>query len=222
LTKPARNPDFDLGALMGAILGFSLSAALLSSPWFREVDWFYRYQTFFAGVLAVLGAVATTYVVMRQVAQTREIEVETLRREERSARPLLAFVLVHIQHYSLDCFRKLRSLEREVVERRGEDLEIPRQLDLPSLPTETFGSLQLNLKYGTTSAIAVISMLLSKLQVQHSRIRTIVVPEGDRSSIDLRSLHVYMADAAEIASLSTRLYAYSRGQLDEVDTQLKK
>ena len=212
------NTDFNFGWLFGGMLGFSLAALIWTLPLQSEKSWIDEYQTLLTGILALFVGAASIYALNTQLHQAEVFKKEELEREQRSVRPLLSFFLVKILSYSQTCFMQLRILERQVVASEENEINLPVNIVFQKLPDDAFESLQLNLKFGSASAIKVISMLLIKLQIQNSRYRNLIEPDNHQESDSLQNLHVYMADALEISTLCTRLLPYARNELDEVDS----
>lgn len=215
------NSDFSFGAVFGGLLGVALATLLWTLPLQGSPNWISEYQTLVTGIFALASAAASVLFLNHQMRQAALFESIRADREHRSARPLLAFVLVKLLAYSESCFRELRRLETEVVNSGKNKFDLPVVLDVPNLPDDTFNSLQLNLKFGSESAISVISKLLTKLQIQNSRYRSLIKPDEDMLSESLKNLHVYMVDALEISTLCYRLFPYARGELDQVEMQIK-
>jgi hypothetical protein len=213
--------DFSFGAVFGGLLGFALATCLWTLPSKGFPNWVSEYQTLITGVIALGAAATSVFVLSRQMRQAELFENTKVDRESRSARPLLVFVLVKLLHYSELCFRELRKLEEKVISSGEADFDLPLDLVVPSLPEDTFSSLQLNLKFGSKSAISAITKLLVKLQIQNSRFCGLVYSNDEMPSYHLSNLHVYMADALVICTLCNRLFPYARGEIDEVEVAIK-
>jgi hypothetical protein len=215
------DPDFSFGAIFGGLLGFALATCLWTLPLKDFSSWIYEFQTLISGVMALGAAATTVFFLSRQMHQVELFERKMVDRESRSARPLLAFVLVKLLDYSESCFQQLRKLEEKIVSSGEADFDLPLNLTIPSLPDDTFSTLQMNLKFGSESAISMVTKLLIKLQIQNSRFREFAEKNDDLPSGHLSNLHAYMADALAISLLCNRLFPYARGELDEVEVAIK-
>jgi hypothetical protein len=213
--------DFSFGAIFGGLLGFALATCIWTLPLTDFPKWIAEFQTLISGVMALGAAATTVFFLSRQMRQVELFERKMEDRENRSARPLLAFVLVKLLNYSESCFQQLRKLEEKVVSSGEDDFDLPLNLAIPSLPADTFSTLQMNLKFGSESAISAVTKLLIKLQIQNSRFRGLAETNDDIPSDHLSNLHVYMADALSISLLCNRLFPYARGEIDEVEVAIK-
>jgi hypothetical protein len=215
------NSDFNFGGLFGGLIGFAIASLIWTLPLPFAKNWIDQYQSLLTGILALFVGAASIYALNIQIQQAETFKQDELERERRSVRPLLSFLLVKILDYSQSCFVQLRQIESQIVASGQQEFSLPVKIDFPILPDETFDSLHLNLKFGSISAISVISKLLIKLQIQNSRYRNLIQPEPHQNSDSLLNLHVYMADVLEVSTLCSRLFPYARNELNEVETAIE-
>ena len=216
------NKEFDFGATFGALLGFVVATLVWTLPLPTKNSWIYDYQTLVAGLFALVAGAVSIISLNAQMRQAEKFKRDELESERRSSQPLLSFTLVEILDYSRNCFEHLRKFEVQVLASGKSSFILPVQIDVPSFPYDTFSSLQLNLKFGSPSAIVVISKLLLKMQIQNSRYHNLVNPDVDLTDDSLLNLHCYMVDALEISTLCSRLFPYARDEVQEIDTHILK
>jgi hypothetical protein len=218
------NSDFSFGAIFGVLLGIALSAIVwtLPLPIASDSNWIKDYQTLIGGVFALVAAAVSIHFINIQVKQAEFFRQDEIERERFAARPLLSFELVKLLEYSETCFRELRSVHEKLIVSGKNEVELPLSVKTPALPDAVFEPLRQHLKFATPSAILVVSKLLRKLQIQHSRYRNLVTPNEHSVSESITNIHVYMADALEISTLSSRLFAYSRSEIEEVESKILK
>ena len=219
----SKNSDFSFGAIFGLLLGFSLSTLVwtLPLPQIKTDNWIYQYQTLIAGVIALVAAAVSFWMIYQQILQARKFAEEENDREQRAARPILSFVMVSLLNYSQHCYKVLRLSYRDLIPNSNGFVPYPRlDGEIPNVPAGVFEAIKENLKYGTPSAISVLSRLLSKLQIQNSRMLQLKDNESKDEFHSLRELHVYAADSLELITYCVRMFAYSRSEIDEVDTEI--
>lgn len=215
--------DFSFGAIFGALLGICFTTLFLTVPLQIKCNWIYDYQTLIAGVFALLAGAISILALSRQIQQAEQFKKEELERELRAARPMLAFVIVPLLGYAEACYKILRDSYVDLVPNTNGFVTYPKiNAEIPPIPADVFGGLIENLKFGTPSAVSVLSNILTKLQIQNSRLVQLRTNEYSSTSHSLKQLHVYTTDSLELISLCTRMFAYSRGEIDEVETDIKK
>jgi len=180
-------------------------------PWLCTfVAFLDHWQTLIAGVLALLGAGLTVWIVHRQIRQTTKSEEKRRLREEQAARAVLPLALSELAQYADDCIR----LIAPHIPANGDPPEFPKDFVVPRIPEGTIEPLRDCARYADANIARQIHTMLGKLQVQHSRLDSI---RQRTLQNQMRVLHYYegvgaVIDAAEVQTLMGELLLYARGK----------
>lgn len=140
------------------------------------VEFLNKWQTLITGLLALLAAIPTVYLLHRQINLSERHERTRRETSEAAARAVLPLTLSAIIDYAEQSSNTLHTLyqnrEEEVIP------ESIRAIELPLVPESAISSLQSMIEASTNpSIIKVVAKLIQKIQIQNSRIRSVVHEE---------------------------------------------
>lgn len=197
----------------------ALSIGILLSihPVFQFVSnstWFKEYQTFVAGLLALLAAWWTVGAINRQIKQAEDVEQARQNSRRAAARAVLPLGLSAISQYATDCARILQNLIDKCV-----DETLPTKVDVPPFPAPPDGAIG-SLKEMTEAAGPTerdtLADILGKTQIQWSRLSSLSNERRRHDSIIATSnLESYIIDCAELVARSSALFNYARRETEE-------
>ncbi len=224
MSSPEKS-EFEFGTIFGVLLGISFAALVWTFPLplYGKQNWIDEYQTIITGIIALIIGAASVFALSRQFRQAEAFRRDEWAREMRAARPTLAFELVQLLRYSENCYSLLRKGYRDLTLDRHGMVQYPKfENEIPLIPQDAFATLKDNLKFGTPTAVAVISNIISKLQIQNSRLHALAANSEGDDKYSLSELHVYSVDSLELIALSVRMFPYSRGEIDDVEIPIRR
>jgi hypothetical protein len=174
----------------------------------------YEYQALIAGILALLGACRTVRVINKQIRKSGEIEDERRRRQNLAARTVMPVALTELIDYS---DASLVFLAKFTPDEYGLP-KLSGPADVPAVPSEAMLTLRLCIEFGETAVAEAISDLISKIQIQYSRLDTIKNWSDEGKLVTQSNLNTYTVDALEVHARAARLFPYARR--DETFTPL--
>ena len=178
--------------------------------WFSKiVDLLDHWQTLVAGLLALLGAWLTVRDLRRQIDQTHRLDDDRRLREERGAKSVLSLALSELADYAIDCIKLALPYAPAV----GAAPPVPAGMQAPPIPVAILEPMQACAKFADRSVGADIAALLGLLQIQHSRLESLVARAGRRSPPEIWTVEAIGAvmDAAELHARCGDLFPYARG-----------
>jgi hypothetical protein len=192
--------------------------------------WLNRYQTFIAGMIALAATLTAGYWALKgargQMAEQRraaDLGLKGVReqiehnershreqhgREVTAARAVLAHALSAVTNYSRRCMTELA--------REGQKLEDPqraRSFRQPILPSEVIVALQSAVRFASDPERAdAVAKVLFWLQIQISRLEHLADDlNNENKTVLLFEVQSRIIDAAEVHTLTSRLFHYARG-----------
>lgn len=200
--------DFAFGFSIGAIFGASIAVfAAIVIAFASHMDWLYKWQTLVAGLLALLGAIATVAIINKQISQVDKLAAAARYRELLAARCMLPVTLSRICEYATQCVEVLKPFYVA-----DEDAELVRgAFDAPPIPRDDLSSLQACIRHGDTELQNAIADLLSEIQVQSARLRgfSSAMREGGQLMHGHEVIE-FVSDSLEIYARASNLFDYAR------------
>lgn len=174
-------------------------------------DWQQLIGSAFALIAAAIGWLA----INRQIRQVDAQELERIRAKRSAARAALPLALAAIGEYSEECAQRLALLLPNV---DHEGLPENTEWRGPKLPTEALLDIRTLVETLPSREGAAFAELLSKIQIQASRLRSIRPSRlPNRVGVVVRSnIEQYIIDSAEIFARSGAMFRYGRGLVEEV------
>lgn len=172
------------------------------------VDWWqlkllYDWQTLFAGLLALLGALITVYFIQKQIRQTSDLANDVRTHEEFAAKAVLPLALSQLSRYGQDCIELLNPLTEEPRSVVSEAAQTPR------LPENVISVLQESARYAEPAVASQIAALLSKIQIQQARLISLLARNSGKQLTEYEGVSA-MIDAADVYARTAELYDYAR------------
>lgn len=181
-----------------------------------STEFFCKWQTLISGILALVAAVWTVCVLKRQINLSERHERTRRETSEAAARAVLPLTLSAIINYARQSSNTLYALYKN---REGEVItERMQTIELPPIPESAIGSLQSMIEASTNQAVVkVIAKIIGKIQIQNSRIRSVVHEEqavrpNHVSLVTARNIEDYIIDSAIIFAFAESLFDYARLQ----------
>jgi hypothetical protein len=162
----------------------------------------YDWQTLIAGLFALTGALWTVKKIRDQIQQTRVITEDIRKRDELAARSVLPLALSELTSYALQCMRLMLLISKG---------EVPKGMEIPILQKDVISVLQESARYAQDDIASKIWVLLSKLQVQQSRLRALLIEKSGRA-LHENDVVENTLDAADIHAKTAELYTYARDE----------
>lgn len=198
-----------------------------TTPATVERGWFYDYQSFNAGVLALVAAIVALFIAWRQLKAARDQLAETKRQADRdragklrAARASLPAVLSSVCDYAEETGKNLNAVWPLEAKLYPNDVNVLTSYRLkvttPAFPLDTLRSLERVVELTESDAVADrIESILREVQVLSARTRKLGI--GDDLSID--NLSAYILQTASIYARAESLFEYARRQSDDVATE---
>jgi hypothetical protein len=179
----------------------------------------YDWQQLVGALVALGAAVIGWLAITRQMRQAEDQEKERLRRKHDAARAMLPLALSSISEYTQECTNALKAIYRtrqgKLIPKRDEKWEPP------AVPIEATGDLRSMVEASPPSQGKATARLLSRIQVQASRLRTLAhdLLPNDETSVMARNIEQYLVDTIEIAALTNSAYNFARGADEHLPTE---
>ncbi|MBX3446929.1 MAG: hypothetical protein KF765_09240 [Parvibaculaceae bacterium] len=224
-----REPKHTYWLVQGAIGGF-VAAALVGTIMVTVLatEIFKDYQTFFGALIALLGALATIWVLRRQIRQADDFENDRRERSCFASRSVMPAALSVLGRYSDDCMRQLIKLHPQ----SDQDVVLPPSAPdplFPEIPSESIPVLREVAQYADRPIAETIADLLGHLQVMNSRLcglhRNLLGYHGPGGApYQVRVYHIenLMIDAAELNARVASLFEYARRKSNDAPTALSR
>ena len=218
--------------MMGVLLGLvavwfvilvwyqaAIDCKVTAAEWPKDGCFFTKFvfdwQQLIGGGFALIAAAIGWFAINRQIRQSDIQEQERIRAKRAAARAALPLALAAIGEYAEDCAERLALLLPNIDQ---EALPEDAEWRGPRLPTEALLDIRTLVETLPSKEGAAFAELLSKIQIQASRLRSIRPSRlPNRVGIVVRSnIEQYIIDCAEIFARSGSLFRYGRGLVDEV------
>lgn len=124
-------------------------------------NWVYHYQSLIAGMLALISAIVTTFVLIIQ-------QKSIVRRSHSAALAKLPIALSRLHRYADNCLYELSCILRG----RDEEDNIKYDFEVPSLPDESLQIITMVIENGSRNNAKFLQALLRQIQVQNSRLHS--------------------------------------------------
>lgn len=214
---------FSFGVLLGLLAGVTFTLLLGAlAYWTLGKSVFNEYQTLVAGIVAFVGAVATVWIINKQIRASQQIAEDERTRKNFAARATLPFALATISDYTRNSIKYLTDIRR--ANRQSPNTVIihckPEPNSLPAFPPDTLSVLERCIELADDNPRNLIAQLVATLQIQRSNITLIhdvlcnprrydiaIIPTNIDRNIFV-SLKAYL--------LTSRLFEYARRTSDDV------
>ena len=177
-----------------------------------------HWQTLVAGLMAIAAALVGGFFVNGQVQLARRQEDERMRRRHAAVRAIMPLTLSALMEYARLCGRALRVLHLSSPRSDVRSAEVA-DFELPPVPGDRIAALADVIEASPPEVGRVIARLLSKLQVQDGRLRSIKAeildPHGHLRSAPKVMLEDFIIDAADLYARCEGLLDYAREASDE-------
>lgn len=175
----------------------------------------YKWQTLITGLLALLAAIPTVFLLHRQINLSERHERTRRQTQEAAARAVLPLTLSAIIDYAQQSSVILHSLYQN---REGQ--VIPKEVrvfDAPLVPESAIGSLQSMIEASTNkSVVIVITKLINKIQIHNSRLYSIIYKKQAvlpiTKLVAVINIEGLVIDTAMIHTLAGSLFSYARSE----------
>jgi hypothetical protein len=174
----------------------------------------YNYQTMIAGILALLGAGATVWIIHKQISQAEQLEKRRRERQNIAARAAMPAALSELCFYCQRCVEELVAVLPAPPNQR-----VTTQISLPPpVPSDAISTLRQCIEFAEGPIAERIADLISALQVQNTRVIDIRSRAArDASFIELlANINHYIIDALEVHARCSALFPYARRVEDTV------
>jgi hypothetical protein len=226
-TRRFRNLGLMLGALAGwfvLLLWFqaSVDCKVVATEWPKEAchltKFIFDWQQLLAGLVALIAAGVGWLAIDRQVKQADRLEQERMGAKRAGARAALPAALDAICDYAREC---AESLALMFPSSGDEGLPQGTRWEGRRLPMEMFLDIRALIETLPLRDGASFAELLSKIQVQSSRLNSIQPSRlPNRVGVIVRSnLEQYIVDSADIYARSEAFFPYARGESEDVPHQ---
>ncbi len=207
---------FLLGVFVCGIILISFSIIELA-PWSVE-----KYDGLLAAFLALVGAIFTVLMISNQISQSERHFRHMRNRRLLAARAVLPHTLTMLNDYaegavkySIDLYRHHFSIEELT---KGEAFKGM----VPAIPTGSIEALKDCIEYADEKTAENLSLLLSWLQIQNSRLIDAPLDSGLEGNhirvVSEYGLSMYIHDALKLQLMLSPFYEYARKEITEVRT----
>jgi hypothetical protein len=176
------------------------------------------WQTLIAAGVALLAAWIAWKNVGRQIANAATLEAQRRVRKHSALRAVLPLDLSSVLEYTHRTTAGLRVLLEQVddglLPRRG--IRIP---NFPSVPADTIQSLAEFIEYSDALDPHLIETLISRIQIQESRVRSMTANLSEERSDEYISEHTLIGriiDAAAVYARGSVAFDYARRRSDDL------
>lgn len=194
-----------LGLIVGILLSILILAWLMPLHSHQEsnlyqinsfVGFLYHWQTLVAGLLALLGAFITVYVIRQQIDNQKTQYHDAIKRREWAARARMPDALSEICRYTEDATAIINNTN----------------INMPQLPEHGISELKSVIEHIEQNASRRVFKLLSHYQVQQSRLARFL-EERSTGRINAIESRERLYDIAILRALTNSLYDYARDQV---------
>lgn len=181
--------------------------------WQKILDWVYAHETLATGLLAVGGAMLAAFPVFRQLTLADRHEQQRLQRRKQAVRIATPLAVLGLSTYTELMGKLFVDLYDQL-----EDGSLPGTvtIDIPPLPDDAISALRDLAETVSATEALFISQLISRIQIQHSVIRS--WKERSTSGLLVLELNVLVTifEAAVVMALANALWAYARWQTSDL------
>ena len=180
-----------------------------------------RFQTLITGLLAVVAAIVTIYFIRKQIVQVDQHSEEARYQKSKAARAFMPNALSALCEYANESIIVLIGLRAAIVAgetgRRASD-EV-RAVTVPIIPHNALSTLKECIEFSYEEPAGKIAHLIRELQIQNSRLRTLISDcqrvEGSRIVVTA-PIHADSGifDAANIYALAENLFEFARSETE--------
>ncbi|HEV2559329.1 MAG TPA: hypothetical protein VGU45_11935 [Microvirga sp.] len=165
--------------------------------------WLNRYQDLTGGMLALVGALATVWMIQRQIGQVENLDSRRRGDESYASRSVLPLALSTVCDYAERCAQALAAINPE-------DRTSVRGFQPPDLPANLVEPLRECIRYSDREQAKELADLLSAMQVQHTRLRGIPASAFRNAIITGHTIDSRMIDTADLYARASNLFDYAR------------
>lgn len=210
---------FYLGVGCGSAVALALvlfGVAFGQDGGFAGIYTFFKdWQTLIAGMLALLAAVPTVFMLNEQIQLEQRRAQDAIERKQFAAKSSLPLALVELTKYADLCLKQLASLKENIdchgVLRQGGD-----GISVPKLPLSAVQTVESCLESASASNRDALAGILCHLQIVNSRLEAC---ETDRVTIRVRhNLITFIIDALELRRRVEHVFPYARGESETIST----
>ena len=178
--------------------------------WLSDLE---RWQTTFAGVMALSAAFVSMYFISKQIKQSEKHERERLKRKQLAARAVLPLMLSHLMTYTQACAEALKeALDNCVDDRLPRTAARPQP---PAVPLDLVMELKQSIESSPSSIGERIADILSDLQVLDARLRDIS-ETSDASILLAINIETYVLNVVELDARASSAFHYARRTSDTI------
>lgn len=200
--------------------------------WLGRFRWLYEYQTFIAGVAALLAARWSVRTIERQIHQAESAanlqreQVERIETDRQAAKRAAARAVLPMSLSLLSEQTRQRSLSLLVIFDRCQGKILPKDAAIPvieSYSPEVMNGFKEMIEYSTPDERVFYSRLLVSMQVQSSRILGLRSEHDRQHTIVFRSnIEAYILGEAEVYARASALYDFARGASEVVPSRITR
>lgn len=207
--KNKHHPDDWVLYFAGIFSGIVLAAAITAPFWPKdEGSWFHSYQSVLGGLLALIGAIFTVFVINGQTRESRRQHDFERKRKSDAARAALQLTLSWLCDYAREWTDVLEGIKDEV-----QNDQTPSISKLPQIPTTIISNLKECIDFADEQSQAALKDLVKNLQVSKANlIDNLREISSKRGTIDYRNSILWSGytHAVYIQCYANRLFSYSR------------
>ncbi|MBU6443043.1 MAG: hypothetical protein KGR48_03960 [Alphaproteobacteria bacterium] len=175
-----------------------------------------RWQTLLAGALAIAAALVGGSYINKQISHTERLEQQRLDRRRAALRAVMPMALGKLIEYC----EGVALVLRQIYDHRQGGI-IPAQMpmpEFPEIPDESISLFRDLIEVSDGYFSAPLARMLSKLQVQNSRIRFLRASgtgqNRDATLILTANIEEYILDAATVIAYGVAFFDYARESSD--------
>lgn len=183
-----------------------------------DIGWLKDWQTLTAATVALIAAFIAFQNTSRSLRHSERLETHRRNRKHAAIRAVLPLALTQISDYAERSARALDSLVKKCVEELLPPMAASEDI-ISKLPAETLKTLSEFIEYSDRVSTTLIEETVSRIQIQDSRLRSLLDDNRDPSEPRLilkNEIQGYIIDAASIYAGAAAAYNYARRWRDQL------
>ena len=211
-----------VGLALGTAAGvFFASCVIIGLLVLRDVGLLDQYQTLIGVFVALVAAGLPLWLVSKQIYQVYEIAGDQRERSNYAARALMPMALAALSDYAAECLRMVVPFYWQAPNPLGRIVAQGPLPPQPPIPTETIAVFRDCILMADDSPRLAAAELLAKLQIQHSRFRTLRSRLSGREQpagfyVTRDNINQAILDALEVYARTSLLFDYARRATEDV------
>jgi alcohol dehydrogenase class IV len=176
----------------------------------------FGWQTLLSGILALLAALATIYLINKQITLAAKQEADRRARRARAIRSTLPLALSEMTGLTHKIVADLSAIAAS--NPQGTLANAIRNYEFSEPSSETISILKEMIEFSDSNiAVKVLAEIISEMQILFANLRS---PKDHKDiSVTRHNLRSYACRAIKIHSLASILFSYARSEVEDIEIE---